>query len=255
MPSPLPATATCVALIPARAGSQRVPQKNIRPLAGHPLLAYSIQAALDSHIFDAVVVSTDSEEIADVARRYGAEIPFRRPGALAGGASPDIDWVRHMLTGLSDRDRRWDCFSILRPTSPFRRSKTIRRAWGQFIADGRADSLRAVEPCREHPAKMWILNGARMHPVMKNPDPRSTPWHSSPYQALPPVYVQNASLEIARTDTALQMGTIAGQEILPFLTEGLEGFDINTSEDWILAEHHAREHPESLPSIEIGQPL
>ena len=253
MPSRLPAGATCVALIPARAGSQRLPGKNVKRLAGHPLIAYAIAAAFDSGVFESVVVSTDSDEIADVARGYGAEVPFARPPEMSGATSPDIEWVRHALSHLSDSGRTWDCFSLLRPTSPFRRADTIRRAWGQFVADGRADSLRAVQLCREHPAKMWVVNADRMHPVMENPDPSATPWHSTPYQALPVVYAQNASLEIARTELPLQSGTIAGDEIIPFLTRELEGFDINAADDWILAEHHVREHPDRLPTITVGR--
>ena len=92
-------SARAVALIPARAGSVRVPGKNVAPLAGHPLIAYSIAAARASGLFGAVVVSTDSEEIADVARRYGADVPRLRPAAMAGATSPDIEWVRHALDG------------------------------------------------------------------------------------------------------------------------------------------------------------
>ena len=88
-----------------------------------------------------------------------------------------------------------------------------------------------------------------MRPAMSNPDLAATPWHSMPYQALPQVYVQNASLEIARTALPLRTGTISGTVIMPFLTEGLEGFDINQPDDWLLAEHHARERPELLPTV------
>ena len=110
-----------VALIPARAGSERVPGKNVRPLAGHPLLAYSIAAAHESAIFDAVVVSTDSEQIAEIALRYGAAAPELRPPEIATATSPDIEWVLHAM-----RDRGEDAFAILRPTSPFRTAGTIR---------------------------------------------------------------------------------------------------------------------------------
>ena len=247
--APLPSGATCVGLIPARAGSKRVPGKNVRMLGGHPLIAYAITGALDSGVFDGVIVSTDSPEIAELAQASGAEVPFLRPVEMAGDRSPDIEWIRHLLATLESEGRAWDCFAILRPTSPFRRPETIQRAWAAFRADGRADSLRAVQPSREHPAKQWIVDGSRMRPVMSNPDPAMTPWHSMPYQALPPVYVQNASLEIARTAAPLQTGTIAGAVIMPFLTEGLEGFDINGPDDWLLAEHHAREHPELLPAV------
>src|SRR5210317_2466380 len=89
-----------VALIPARSGSKRVPDKNIRTLAGHPLIAYSIAAALQSRIFTAVIVSTDSERYADIARHYGAEVPFLRPDEIAGDTSPDIEWVTYTLDHL-----------------------------------------------------------------------------------------------------------------------------------------------------------
>lgn len=248
-PSMLAPDATCVGLIPARAGSKRVPGKNIRMLAGHPLIAYAVASALDSGVLDGVIVSTDSPEIAEIARACGAEVPFLRPAEMAGDRSPDIEWVRHLLATLDGEGRAWDCYAILRPTSPFRRPETIRRAWTEFRSDGRADSLRAVQPCREHPAKQWIIEGSRMRPVMSDPDPTATPWHSMPYQTLPPVHVQNASLEIARTSAPLRAGTISGQVIMPFLTEGLEGFDINGPDDWLLAEHHVREHPELLPAV------
>src|SRR5437660_195170 len=119
-------TPSVVALIPARAGSSRVRDKNIRPLAGHPLLAYTIISALQSKVFDAVVVSTDSERYVDIARHYGAEVPFLRPAGMATSISPDIEFLKHAFAHFGDR---FDAFSILRPTSPFRRPDTIRRAW------------------------------------------------------------------------------------------------------------------------------
>ena len=138
-----------IALIPARAGSKRVPDKNIRPLAGHPLIAYSITAALNSGIFTDVLVSTDSEKYADVARHYGAEVPFLRPAALAGDQSPDIEWLQYTLQRLEAAGRKFDCFSILRPTSPFRMPATIQRAWQEFSSQNGVDSLRAVEKYRQ----------------------------------------------------------------------------------------------------------
>jgi len=119
---------TLVALIPARAGSKRVPSKNTRMLGGHPLIAYTLAAARSSGVFDAVIVSTDSEETAAIARRYGGEVPFLRPAEMAGDTAPDIDWIAYTLKRLQDDGRSWDCFSILRPTSPFRQPETIRRA-------------------------------------------------------------------------------------------------------------------------------
>src|SRR5919109_1472689 len=142
-----------VALIPARQGSKRVPGKNIRVVNGHPMLAYTIAPAIESGVFDAVIVSTDSEEIAAIARHYGAEVPFLRPAAFATDTSPDIEWLEYTLSDLRRQGRTWDAFSLLRPTSPFRTADTIRRAWAHFTAQDGGDSLRAVEKCAQHPGK------------------------------------------------------------------------------------------------------
>ncbi len=240
---------TVVALIPARSGSKRVPDKNVKPLAGHPLLAYSIAAALASGVFARVLVSTDSEHYADIARHYGAEVPFLRPEAYAGDTSPDIQWLEYTLRRLQDQDRHYDCFSILRPTSPFRRASTIRRAWRQFLAEEGVDSLRAVELCAQHPCKMWVVRGRRMTPLLPL-GPEDTPWHSQQYQALPRVYVQNASLEIAWSRVVLEEGSISGQVLMPFFTEGFEGFDLNRPYDWRLAEELVRSGRAALPRIQ-----
>jgi N-acylneuraminate cytidylyltransferase len=246
-----------VALIPARGGSKRVPGKNVRTLGGHPMIAYTIAAAAASGVFDAIVVSTDSEEVADVARRYGAEVPFLRPGALATDTSPDIEWLEHLLEKLRAQGRTWDCFSLLRPTSPFRTADTIRRAWARFTAQQGVDSLRAVEKCTQHPGKMWVVRGDRMVPLLpfaltrEGVDGRreEQPWHSTPYQALPPVYVQNASLEIAWTRVVWERRTIAGDTLVPFVTEGYEGFDINDADDWMVAERLLAEGTVTLPPV------
>ena len=246
-----------MAFIPARHGSKRVPGKNTRPLAGHPTLAYTVSPALASGVFDTVIVSTDSEETAAIARHYGAEVPFLRPPAFAGDTSPDIEWLEHALTTLRDQGRTWDAFSLLRPTSPFRTAATIQRAWSVFTAATGADSLRAVEKCTQHPGKMWVVRGDRIVPLLP-PDargalagegPASQPWHSTPYQALPPVYVQNASLEIAWTRVVFETRTIAGNTLVPFFTEGYEGFDINDPTDWMVAERLLADGGVALPPV------
>jgi CMP-N,N'-diacetyllegionaminic acid synthase len=238
-----------VALIPARSGSRRVSGKNIRRLGDHPLLAYTIAAARASGVFDAVVVSTDDAGYADIARHYGAETPFLRPADYAGAASPDIEWVSHALRGLAEAGRSFDCFSILRPTSPFRSAATIQRAWRSFCSGQGIDSLRAVEKCSQHPGKMWMVRGQRLLPLLPFEN-AGTPWHSCQYPALPEVYVQNASLEIAWTRVVDETNTIAGGVLAPFLTEGYEGFDINTPEDWWYAEHLLTSGVAALPDVD-----
>ena len=242
---------TIVGLIPARAGSKRVPDKNIRFLAGHPVMAYTIAAALESAVFSDVVVSTDSEQYAEIARYYGAEVPFLRPSELAGDVSPDIEWLAYTLKKLAENGRKYDCFSILRPTSPFRLPETIQRAWLAFLAEEGVDSLRAIEKCQQHPGKMWVVRRGRMMPLLPLSPPEQ-PWHSSQYQSLPEVYIQNASLEIAWSKVVLQDKTIAGTVLVPFFTEGYEGFDVNNPYDWTLAEHLAKNGKAQLPVIPQG---
>ncbi len=238
---------SAVALVPARAGSTRVPGKNIRPLAGHPLIAYTIAAALESGLFGSVVVSSDSEEIASIARAYGAEAPWLRPPDLAGSTSPDIDWVRHALGELGPD--RFDMFAILRPTSPFRSVDAIRRAYTRLAEHPEADSVRAVTLCREHPGKMWLLDGeGAMRPLLEQPED-GVPLHSSQYAALPEVYVQDSSLEIAWTRTAIEGGTISGDTILPLVSRGEEGFSIDYPDDWERAEALAASGEAVLPAV------
>lgn len=223
-----------VALVPARSGSKRVIDKNIGILKGHPLIAYSIASAIQSGIFADVIVSTDSELYSRIAKHYGASVPFLRPAQMSDDLSPDIEWVDYTLTQIRKLGKQYDCFSILRPTSPFRGSETILRAWKEFTKNEHIDSLRAVEKCRQHPGKMWVLSGEIMYPLM--PMSQNTlPWHSSPYQLLPDVYVQNASLEIAWTRVVSEQGSISGKLVCPFLTSGNEGFDINHPTDILLA--------------------
>jgi CMP-N,N'-diacetyllegionaminic acid synthase len=223
-----------VALVPARAGSERVPGKNVRLLAGHPLLAYAIEAALQSGVFERVVVSTDSEEIADVARWYGADVPFLRPAEYATATSPDIEWLSYTLPRLEER---FELFAIVRATNPFRGPEAIRRGLEQLLATPEADSLRAVELVKQHPGKMWVLaeDGRTMRPLLDQSH-LEVAWHAGQYQALPPVYVQNSALEIAWTRVVDETGTREGRVVAPFLTRGYEGFNVDDEEDWERAE-------------------
>ena len=234
-----------VALIPARAGSQRVPRKNLAPLAGRPLIAYSIAAARESSVFGAIVVSTDSEEIAGIARQYGADVLGLRPAEMSTTTSSDIEWVLHVMAGRDE-----EMFGILRPTSPFRSGDTIRRAFDRLVELGdAADSIRAVEPARQHPAKMWVLSGDLLEPLLPEPE-GETPLHSRQYQALPKVYAQNSSLELAWSrvlDDAVP--TISGSRVAPFFTEGWEGFSVDYPGDLELAGQAVARGEATLPAV------
>ena len=241
---------SAVAFVPARSGSERVPHKNVRPLAGHPLLAYAIATALESGRFERVVVSTDSEEIADVARWYGADVPFLRPAELATATSPDIEWLAYTLERL---DERYELFALIRATNPFRGPDVVRRGLEQLLATPEADSVRAVELVKQHPGKMWLLSGdsRTMSPLLDQSE-LDVAWHAGQYQALPPVYSQNSALEIAWTRVVTETGTREGSVLAPFLTQGLEGFNVDDEDDWGQAARLVASGEATLP--EVGRP-
>ena len=243
-------TPSAVAFVPARSGSERVPHKNVRPLAGHPLLAYAIATAVQSDRFERVVVSTDSDEIADVARWYGADVPFLRPAEYATATSPDIEWLSYTLEHL---DERFELFALVRATNPFRGPDVVRRGLEQLLATPEADSIRAVELVKQHPGKMWLLSGdlRTMSPLLDQSE-LDVAWHAGQYQALPAVYSQNSALEIAWTRAVTETGTREGTVLAPFLTQGLEGFNVDDEEDWERAERLVASGEATLP--EVGRP-
>lgn len=240
-----------LAIIPARSGSKRIPNKNITLLGKHPMLAYSINVAIQSGFFDEVICSTDSPEYAEIAEYYGAKVPFLRSKKISGDSSPDIDWVTSTIFELEKDNKVFDIFSILRPTSPFRTKETIQSAFKLFIDNSDADSLRAVEKCSQHPGKMWQVNEKFMTPIMQK-TLNGVPWHSNQYEALPEIYVQNASLEIAWIRVVKEEKNISGKNIIPFISSGYEGFDINHPRDLHFARDLIKENPNIL--LEIKKP-
>lgn len=220
-----------VALIPARAESKRIPRKNIKNLDGHPLIAYSIQVALDSGIFDGVFVSSDSDRILAIAEYYGATA-IKRPSEYALDNSPDADWIAHALLSIP---LAFAYYAILRPTSPLRTVVTIQRAWQEW---NKRSCMKAIEPVSQHPGKMWRLKYYHMESFLSGSQ------NLQPTQNLETLFVQNASIEFRRT-----LMTEKSFVYQPFFTEGYEGFDINTKEDWILAEALIEKGYAVLPEI------
>jgi N-acylneuraminate cytidylyltransferase len=222
-----------VALIPARAGSQRVTGKNTKPLGGVPLIAWTIAAAQESGVFDRVCIATDDPAVRALTPWDGRT--FFHDRAPVADHQADIDWIREYLSAHP----RPYTFAVLRPTSPFRTAATIQRAYKAFtVCDGTHDSLRAVEPAKQHPGKMWEWagRGYPITPLLRGTRSDGVPWHSCPTQTLPIFYVQNSSLEMAYTANVEAHGTIHGRKVMPFFTEGLEGFAIDYPEDWDRAE-------------------
>ncbi len=205
-----------LALIPARGGSKGVPRKNVRMVAGKPLVAYSIEQALASCRITRTIVSTDDFEIADVAETYGAEVPFLRPAELALDLSPDIDVFRHALEWLRSRDGyQCDLVVHLRPTQPVRRVDLIDEAIDTMIRSPDAHSLRSVSRADQTPYKMWQVVNGRLEPLLQLTGAAES--HSLPRQALPDVYWQNGYVDIVRPHVVLDLGMMAGHRIVPFI--------------------------------------
>jgi len=223
-----------LALIPARSGSKRVPNKNIRRLAGKPLIVYTIEAALKSKRINRVIVSTDSQQIASIAKEHGAEIPFIRPKEISQSNSTEMEFFNHALNWLQDHEKyEPDLIVLLYPTSPLRKVESIDSAIEEILKHPEADSLRSVKLCTEHPYKMWTIEGKYLKPFVKNGDPNS---HTFSYQSLPTVYIQNASIYITKPATIRNKKSPTGDIIIPFIMNEQESIDINNPIDFTLAE-------------------
>lgn len=218
-----------IALIPARSKSERLKNKNILKINKKPLLYYAINSAKKSCLFDKIVVSTDSEKYQKIAKQYGAEAPFLRPKNIAGAKSTDFQWVNHAINYFKKKNIYFNYFFILRPTSPFRTSQTIIKAWKLFKKK-KPDSLRAIESCKQHPYKMWIVDNQYIKPLFKKKINKE-PAFNNQFKSLPQFFIQNGSIEISKVSILAKNKTISGKKIIPFFTNSLEGFDINYKKD------------------------
>jgi N-acylneuraminate cytidylyltransferase len=224
-----------LALIPARGGSKSIPRKNIRPFAGHPLIAYSIAAGLAAETISRVVVSTDDEEIAAIARRYGAETPFLRPAELSQDHTADLPVFQHALEWLAEHEGYQPEIVVqLRPTSPFRRVSLIDQAVYRLLERPEADSVRTVCVPFQNPFKMWRIGlDGFMQPLLgvEYPEP-----YNMPRQLLPEVFWQTGYVDVAWADTILQKNSMTGDRILPLVIDPSEWIDIDAPDDWRRAE-------------------
>ncbi|NIM94814.1 MAG: HAD hydrolase family protein [Anaerolineales bacterium] len=224
-----------LAIIPARGGSKSIAGKNIRLFAGHPLLAYSIAAGLQAESVDRVIVSTDDETTAEIARNYGAEVPFMRPYELALDATPDLPVFEHALSWLErEEGYRPEIIVQLRPTTPLRPLDCVDRGVSILMNHPEADSVRAVVPSGQNPYKMWrISDDGRLAPLMQTSIDEP---YNQPRQNLPPTYWQTGHLDVIRRDVIFEKGSMSGSVILPLVLEPRYTVDIDTPNDWERAE-------------------
>jgi CMP-N,N'-diacetyllegionaminic acid synthase len=220
-----------LAIVPARGGSKGLPGKNLRPLAGHPLIAYSIAAGLQSNLVNRVICSTDSEEIATVAREYGAEVPFMRPSELAQDKSPDIEFFLHVLAELAKSGYRPDIIVQLRPTDPFRKPGLVDEAVQLMIDDPEADSVRTITEPGYSPYKMWTMNDSGyIDPLLTVPG--VTEPFNLPRQELPEIWWHIGVIDVVRTSLVTETKSLSGTKIIPLKVDRASSSDIDTLDDF-----------------------
>ena len=231
-----------IAIIPARSGSKSIPDKNIRSLHGKPLMAYSIEHAKASRYIDRVIVSTDSSQYANTAKKYGAEAPFLRPPEISQDDSLDIELFQHALDWLKCNENYLPDICVhLRPTHPVRNIIDIDNMIELLINDPMADSIRSVIKNKTViPYKMWFFDGdsKRLTPIIS--DSSLPEAYNTPRQYLPSTYFQNASVDIVRTHTLLHKGSMNGDVILGYVMD--EEFDIDYDADFKRVEKHLVEN-------------
>jgi CMP-N-acetylneuraminic acid synthetase len=225
-----------LAVVPARGGSKGIPRKNLQLLGGRPLVAHAVQVGLTASLVSRVVCSTEDEEIANVARAAGADVPFLRPAELAQDASEDWPVFVHALDWL-EREEGWqpDLIVNLRPTSPLRRPTHVDGAIELLLETG-ADSVKAVCLARQHPHKMWLRSpDGCIEPFLKTPM-RLRRGPDVPRAELEDVYWQNGVVDVTRRSVIYEQRVMIGARVAGLVTELADSIDIDTPLDLTLAE-------------------
>lgn len=209
-------------LIPCRSGSKTIPDKNIYPLGGYPLIAYSITASILSSKIDRTIVTTDSEEYAEIARHYGAEVPFLRPPEISGDTSTDLEYVQHLLDWFG-KEEQPEYIVQLRPSAPLRDPATIDEAIDFITSHKEATSLRSVYPASRPPHKSFYLKGGYLEGIFASTDTRPE-YYNLPRQFFPTVYDPNGYVDILKSAT-VGKDVLYGSRMLPFIRKKGEEFD------------------------------
>ena len=226
-----------IALIPARSGSQRVADKNIKQLFGNPLFYYTIEQAKQSGIFTDIWFSSDSMDYLHMAEKHDVKTIHRK--FPTQNNSPDIDWIQDALSHIEKFYKRSDYYAILRPTSPFRKASTIKRAWEMLRDNPDFDSLKAVIQCPVTPYKIFEVikhddYRDRLVPLL-NDFPKAFTYPTGVI-AHRNFAAQVGFLDICKWDNSEKHDTHFGEMILPFTVNSIEAWDINTELDWFIAE-------------------
>jgi CMP-N,N'-diacetyllegionaminic acid synthase len=219
-------------IIPARGGSKGVPRKNIRRLCGKPLIQYTAEAALASQRLSRVILSTDDEEIADIGRGCGLEVPFMRPAELAADNTPTLPVVQHAVRWLEDQDDRYDLICLLQPTNPLRKTEDIDGCL-KMLEHSDLDSVVSVLPVPHEYNPHWVylqnedghlrLSTGEETPIARRHD-------------LPPAFHRDGSVYAVRRDVLMNDGSLYGKYVGGYLIDAAQAVNIDEPEDWVRAE-------------------
>jgi N-acylneuraminate cytidylyltransferase len=205
------------AIIPARGGSKGIPKKNIKMLGGFPLIAYAIAAAKLSSSVERIIVTTDSEEIAEIARKFGAEVPFMRPVEIAGDKSTDLEFMLHAIDWFKEHERAVPEYWVqLRATTPLRKPPDIDKAIGFLKAHPEATSLRSGHEIRESPYKLFGIKDEYFTGLF--PEDTRPEYYNLPRQEFPPVYQPDGYVDILKTSYMVEHNKQHGDKMLAFVS-------------------------------------
>ncbi len=219
-------------IIPARGGSKGIPGKNIKPLNGLPLIAYTIAQAAESGLLDRVIVSTDDESIAKCAKEYGADVPFMRPAELATSTSGSLDFILHAIEELEKQGETYDAVCLLQPTSPYRPEGTIDAAIRQYRS-GKGRSLVSVRKVPAHYNPYWTFLDQDGSLVPSVPGPLITR-----RQDLPQAYHRDGAIYLLNVAFMRKEGRLLSEDLSGFEIESPELINIDSPEDWQIAEKY-----------------
>lgn len=217
------------AIIPARSGSKGVKNKNIRLLNGFPMIAYTIAAAKLSQNIDRVIVSTDSEEYSEIARKYGAETPFLRPAEISGDTATDIEFMEHAISWLYENEGSVPEYWVhLRPTNPLRDCSVIEKAVAEFLADDTADSLRSAHLADVSPFKWFLRTEDGYYKTFTG---ISLDEANKPRQAFPDVFIPDGYVDMLRTSYIVKNDLMHGKRMIAFRSP--DSVDVDNVRDFI----------------------
>ena len=217
-----------VAIITARGGSKRIPKKNIKEFCGKPIIAYSIEAAIESQVFDEVMVSTDSEEIASIAREYGASVPFLRSEKTSNDFAVTVDVIEEVLEQYRKIGKNFDYIACIYPTAPFINATKLADAVTR-IEEEKADAVISVVRYGFPPQRAFLIRDGKM--VYQFPE-----YEKARSQDLEPIYHDCGQFYICSSKVLLEHHSVVLPNTIPFVIPEEEVQDIDTMADWVIAE-------------------